>query len=288
MTGTLRRDKVIPPLVLGGALAVVLDGQPGRAGLGDARPDGASCQHAEEPLEVFPEPGGMLRPHQVDRVDAGALAAKQPLQQRLEILARQPHQDGERATLRLHARRVAIGAKQAAALERRERPAIAVLADVVEDAVEPARQDAREVFALVVDRRGGELADERRVLAARGADPGETASMAYARWTLVHLFLVTCIPFSTMVVGRYGNLTPAVCLYAGNMLLAAVVAFRLGSQAMLRNAASERAWRTDLIAVIVVSVLVIALSFYIRANALWLYLLTAVTPLLRWHKRQAD
>jgi uncharacterized membrane protein len=56
---------------------------------------------------------------------------------------------------------------------------------------------------------------------ARGADPGKTASMAYARWTLLHLFLVTCIPFSTMVVGRYGNLPPAVCLYAVNMLLAA-------------------------------------------------------------------
>ena len=49
--------------------------------------------------------------------------------------------------------------------------------------------------------------------------------MAYARWTLVHLFLVTCIPFSTMVVGRYGNLAPAVCLYAANMLLAAVGPF---------------------------------------------------------------
>jgi uncharacterized membrane protein len=122
---------------------------------------------------------------------------------------------------------------------------------------------------------------------ARWADPGETASMAYARWTLVHLFLVTCIPFSTMVVGRYGNLAPAVCLYAGNMLLAAVVVFRLGSHAKLRNAASERSWRSDLIAVIVVSVLVLALSFYIHANALWLYLLTAATPLLRWHKRHA-
>src|SRR5262249_55466841 len=106
---------------------------------GDARPDCASCQLAQEPPEVLPEPGGMLRPQQVDRIDAGALAAKQPLQQRLEILARQPHQDGERSTLRMHGRRVAVGAEGAAALGRGERAAITALADAVEDDVKPAR-----------------------------------------------------------------------------------------------------------------------------------------------------
>jgi len=76
-------------------------------------------------------------------------------------------------TPRLHARRVAVGAEQAAALERCERAAITVLADAVEDDVEPARQDAREIFALVVDRCGAELADQRRVRAARGAPQRE-------------------------------------------------------------------------------------------------------------------
>ena len=64
----------------------------------------------------------------------------------------------------LHARRVAIGAEQAAALERREGSAIAVLTDTVEDDVDPVRQDAREVFALVVDRRGTQLAEQIRAL----------------------------------------------------------------------------------------------------------------------------
>ena len=81
-------------------------------------------------------------------------------------------------TLRLHARRVAIGTEQAAALERRERAAIAVLADAVEDDVEPARQDAREVFALVVDRRSAQLADQRRMLAARVALQLERGQLA--------------------------------------------------------------------------------------------------------------
>jgi len=85
--------------------------------------------------------------------------------------------------VRLHARRVAVGAEQAAALERRERAAIALLADAVEDDVEPVRQDAREVFALVVDRRGAQLADQRRMLAARGAPQLEAAQPAEGKQT---------------------------------------------------------------------------------------------------------
>src|SRR5215831_947525 len=108
----------------------------------------------------------MSRAHHVDRVEKGASAARQPPPQ---IEARYPHQHGEHATLRLHTRRVAIGAEQAAALERRERAAISVLRDAVKDDVEPAWQDAREVFALVVDRGGAELTDQRRMRAARRA-----------------------------------------------------------------------------------------------------------------------
>src|SRR5215472_17634912 len=45
---------------------------------GDARPDSASCQQAEEPLQILPEPGGMSCPHHIDRVEAGAFAAGEP------------------------------------------------------------------------------------------------------------------------------------------------------------------------------------------------------------------
>src|SRR5438105_47230 len=85
---------------------------------------------------------------------------------------------GDEAPPPLHARRVAVGAGQAAALERRERAAIAVLADAVEDDIEPARQDTREVIALVVDRRGAKLADQRRVRAVRGAPQLEASQPA--------------------------------------------------------------------------------------------------------------
>jgi hypothetical protein len=41
----------------------------------------------------------------------------------------------------------------------------------------------------------------------------------YAMWWLVYLFLITCVPFTTMVVGRHVIFAPAILLYAGNTLL---------------------------------------------------------------------
>jgi hypothetical protein len=46
----------------------LIEGDP----LGDVRADGAGCQQPEEPLQVFAEPGGMSRPHHIDRVAAHA------------------------------------------------------------------------------------------------------------------------------------------------------------------------------------------------------------------------
>src|SRR6266568_2533272 len=43
----------------------------------------------------------------------------------------------------------------------------------------------------------------------------------FVRWSFVHLFFITCMPFSTMVVGRHVDLAPAVWLYAANTILAA-------------------------------------------------------------------
>src|SRR5262249_31285016 len=104
-----------------------------------------------------------LQPHCVDGVEERPSAARQPAP---EIKARNPRQHRqhrEPTALTLHARRVAISAEQATGFERRERAAITVLSDAVEDHVETACQDTRKVLALVVDRRGTELADQRGV-----------------------------------------------------------------------------------------------------------------------------
>src|SRR5262249_46253719 len=108
----------------------------------------------------------MSRPHRIDRVKAGTLAAGQ---QPPQAQARNLEHYREHATLCLHARREADGTEQAATYERRVRAAIAIFANTVDDDVETARQDACEVLTLVVDRRRAQLADEHHVLAARGA-----------------------------------------------------------------------------------------------------------------------
>jgi hypothetical protein len=80
--------------------------------------------------------------------------------------------------LRLHTGRETNGEEQAPGLERCERTAIAVLADAVENDVEPARDHTREVFALVIDRRAAQLADQRCMLAARRAPQFEAGQPA--------------------------------------------------------------------------------------------------------------
>jgi uncharacterized membrane protein len=57
----------------------------------------------------------------------------------------------------------------------------------------------------------------------------ETVSRKYGFWMLVYLFFITCIPFSTMVIGRYNDFAPASWLYAANMMLSALATLRLSS-----------------------------------------------------------
>src|SRR5436305_1618994 len=59
----------------------------------------------------------------------------------------------------------------------------------------------------------------------------ETVEDRYVEWSLLHLLLIALIPFSTMVAGRYGALAPAIWLYCGNTILAALVALRLATLA---------------------------------------------------------
>jgi hypothetical protein len=108
----------------------------------------------------------MLHSHRIDRVETDTPRSRQPLR---KIEARHPHQDAEHAALRLHTRGVAVGAEQAAVPERSQGAATVVFTYAIEDDVEPTRQDTREVFALVVDRRGALIADQSCVVATRGA-----------------------------------------------------------------------------------------------------------------------
>ena len=55
----------------------------------------------------------------------------------------------------------------------------------------------------------------------------EHVGRRYFRWWLIYLLLITCVPFSTLVVGRFASLAPAIWLYAGNTALLALASMGL-------------------------------------------------------------
>ena len=55
----------------------------------------------------------------------------------------------------------------------------------------------------------------------------EAFDRSYFKWWLIYLLLITCVPFTTTVAGRFAGLAPAIWLYAGNTVLIGVVSFAL-------------------------------------------------------------
>jgi uncharacterized membrane protein len=110
----------------------------------------------------------------------------------------------------------------------------------------------------------------------------ETVEDRYVHWSLFHLLLITVVPFSTMVVGRYGELAPAIWLYCGNTILAALVAMRM-SVLTAPHIGDEDALdrRVGLTVIIVISLMVLAVSFVQPKHAMWIYLLNIFAPAVR-------
>ena len=104
------------------------------------------------------------------------------------------------------------------------------------------------------------------------------------RWWLVYLLLVTCVPFSTFVVGRFPNLAPAVWLYAGNTALIAFVS--IGLLATTPQLERDEYLRDRQISITILaasSLLAIAWSFVSPRQALLALLLNAAAPAVsRW------
>ncbi len=121
---------------------------------------------------------------------------------------------------------------------------------------------------------------------AKLAAPIEAATDGFAAWSLVHLFLIACIPFSTMLVGRFDQFAPSIWVYALNTILAALAMLRL--VALAEASAAERAdWRRGLIALIVVALISAAVGFVRPTEAMWAYLLLLLVPAWqKWQRRQ--
>jgi len=56
----------------------------------------------------------------------------------------------------------------------------------------------------------------------------EYVNREYVNWWLLYHFLITCVPFTTIVVGNFAHFAPAIWLYAGHTLLIAIVGLSPG------------------------------------------------------------
>jgi uncharacterized membrane protein len=101
----------------------------------------------------------------------------------------------------------------------------------------------------------------------------------YANWWLLYLMLITCVPFSTIVVGRFGSLAPAVWLYAGHTLLISLVGLRMVSLTPdLEKGDHLRRRQMSAFLLIAASLLAIAVGFFNPHLALWAFMLPLVVP----------
>jgi hypothetical protein len=90
------------------------------------------------------------------------------------------------------------------------------------------------------------------------------------------------VPFSTIVVGRFVHLAPAIWLYAGHTLLIALVGMRAG--AITPHVERDQHLRLRQISgflLIGTSLLAIALSFVSPASAMWAFALNFAAPVVR-------
>lgn len=103
-------------------------------------------------------------------------------------------------------------------------------------------------------------------------------------WSIVFLFFVTSVPFSSSVVGRHGDLPPAVWLYAANMIVVAAVSLRLRALEVLpEHRARARAGNVRTAVFMASALLSVALTFVAPGHAMLAYLLNFIAaPLARW------
>jgi uncharacterized membrane protein len=113
---------------------------------------------------------------------------------------------------------------------------------------------------------------------------GEEVSHKYTQWWLVYHLLITGVPFTTMVVGRFASLAPSIWLYAGNTILISAVSFRmLALTPSFERTDHLRDRKISLGLLMISSTLAIVWSFINPSQALWALALNAASiPLGRW------
>jgi uncharacterized membrane protein len=111
----------------------------------------------------------------------------------------------------------------------------------------------------------------------------EYVDREYVNWWLSYLLLITFVPFSTIVLGRYASLAPAIWLYTANTLLIAVISLR-----MLKLTPDQRGdhlWRrmASSMFLILSSLIAFVLAFVNPRIAMWAFALNFAQPVMeRW------
>jgi uncharacterized membrane protein len=115
----------------------------------------------------------------------------------------------------------------------------------------------------------------------------EYVGREFVNWWLLYLLLITCVPFTTILVGRFANLAPAVWLYAGHTLLISLVGVRLVFITPHLEQGDHLARRqASALLLMMTSALAIGLSFVRPSVALWAFALNFAAPVLRvWFGR---
>jgi uncharacterized membrane protein len=100
----------------------------------------------------------------------------------------------------------------------------------------------------------------------------ETVSHGVFGWSLVYLFFVTAVPFSSSVVGHYGDLPPAVWLYAANMLIIAALSMRIRAAAVVaEHARRAREGHVRTLVFMASALVSVVLSMTVPQHAMYAY-----------------
>jgi len=116
----------------------------------------------------------------------------------------------------------------------------------------------------------------------------EDVSPEAMTWSIIHLFFITSVPFSSGIVGRYGDLAPAVWLYAANMIVVAALSLRIRAIEVVPEHRSQAKSHNIGTGVFIASALLsVALTYFEPRHAMYGYFLNFLArPLARW--RGAD
>ena len=102
----------------------------------------------------------------------------------------------------------------------------------------------------------------------------EEVSQDVLAWSMAYLFFITSVPFSTSVVGRYGDLPPAVWLYAANMIVVAALSLRLRAHEIVpEHRARARAGNARILVFLATAVVSVLISLAAPGYGMYAYLL---------------